>query len=84
VNTQTGRDNKTYPAQMPPPRAWRYRVIMLTHELAHSGLTMRATQRALAERGYRRALGTIHNDLERPMPACRVCTRPPPQLPEPA
>jgi hypothetical protein len=35
VNVQQGRDGKLYPAQMPPPKAWRYRVIVLTHHLAH-------------------------------------------------
>jgi hypothetical protein len=82
--TQTGRDGKTYPAQMPPPRAWRYEVVVLTHELAHGqGLSERATQRELAARGYRRSSGSVHYDLSRPMvrtcPACRAAAG----LPEP-
>ena len=71
--TQRGADQKLYPAVMPPPKAWRYQVIMLTHQLCHGqGLSQRAAQRELADRGYRRSLGTICADLSRPMcPACR-------------
>ena len=76
VNTQRGADGKTYPAQMPPPKAWRWQVIILTHQLAHGGLTVRATQRELARRGYRRSLGTICYDLSRVMPGCNVCQAP--------
>ena len=76
MNVQRGLDGKTYPAQMPPPKAWRWQVIMLTHQLAHGGLTVRATQRELARRGYRRSLGTICYDLSRVMPGCNVCQAP--------
>jgi hypothetical protein len=74
VNVQQGRDGKLYPAQMPPPAAWRWRVIKLTHALAHErGLSVRATQRELASRGYRRSLGSISYDLSRQMPTCSWC-----------
>jgi hypothetical protein len=74
VDFRPGRDHKLYPCQMPPPLAWRWQVVRLTHELAHGqGLTERATQAALAERGYRRSAGTIHADLERLMPTCARC-----------
>ena len=74
VDLQTGRDGKAYPAQMPPPAAWRWRVITLTHALAHErGLSVRATQRELAARGYRRSLGSISYDLSRQMPGCSWC-----------
>jgi hypothetical protein len=52
-------------------------VITLTHQLAHErGLSVRATQRELARRGYRRALGTISYDLSRQMPNCWRCQAP--------
>jgi len=73
VTLQRGRDHKLYPAQMPPPKAWRYEAIMIAHRLCHEqGLSMRAAQRELAALGYRRSLGTIWRDLDRPMcPRCR-------------
>jgi hypothetical protein len=77
VDVQRGLDGKLYPAQMPPPAAWRWRVIKLTHALAHERrLTVRATQRELARRGYRRSLGTISYDLSRQMPTCYRCRAP--------
>ena len=63
-----------YPMDMPTPRAWRWAVVTLTHQLAHEqGMSQRAAQRELLARGYRRSLGTIHGDLTRPMPTCARC-----------
>jgi hypothetical protein len=72
IPVRRGKDGRDYPVQMPPPKAWRYEVIKLTHELAHSqGLSERATQAELLRRGYRRSAGTVHYDLTRPM--CEHC-----------
>jgi hypothetical protein len=91
MDFRPGRDGKSYPAVMPPPKAWRYRVVVLTHALAHeAGLSEPATRRALLARGYSRSAGTIHNDLERLMPTCARCRaaaglpEPPPPPPVPA
>jgi hypothetical protein len=47
-STRTGRDGKSYPAQMPPPLAWRWRAVTLTHRLCHElGYSQRAAQREL-------------------------------------
>ncbi len=73
-STRTGRDGKSYPAQMPPPLAWRWRAVTLTHRLCHElGYSQRAAQRELARRGYRRSLGTVCYDLSRPLPGCARC-----------
>jgi hypothetical protein len=77
VRTKIGKDGKSYPAQMPPPRPWRWEVIKLTHHLAHEiGLSERLTVLALAERGYRRSAGSVHYDLTRLMPTCVRCCPP--------
>jgi hypothetical protein len=69
-----GRDNRLYPAGLPLPVEWRWRVIALCHELAHEqGLSMRQVQAELLRRGYRRSRGIIHFDLGRPMPTCPRC-----------
>ena len=74
IRVRQGRDGKDYPPVMPPPLAWRWQVVRLTHELAHGGgLSERATQRELLRRGYRRSSGTIHVDLTRRLPMCPVC-----------
>jgi hypothetical protein len=78
VQTRRDAEGKSCPAQMPPPRAWRWEVVALTHHLAHEvGLTERLTRLALAVRGYRRSTGSVHYDLTRPMPACSRCCPPP-------
>jgi hypothetical protein len=38
-STRTGHDGKSYPAQMPPPLAWRWRAVTLTHRLCTSWAT---------------------------------------------
>ena len=59
---------------MPPPLAWRWRAVTLTHRLCHElGYSQRAAQRELARRGYRRSLGTVCCDLSRPLPGCARC-----------
>ena len=74
ITVRRGRDGKDYPAVMPPPPAWRWEVVTLTHQLAHEqGLSEAATRRELLARGYRRSAGTVHYDLTRPMPTCAVC-----------
>ncbi len=74
IRTRRGRDGKDYPVTMPPPRAWRWEVITLTHQLAHEqGLSERQTQAELLARGYRRSAGSIHYNLTRPMRSCQVC-----------
>jgi hypothetical protein len=74
ISVRRGRDGKDYPVTMPPPKPWRYKVVVLTHQLAHEqGLSERATQRELLARGYRRSAGTVHYDLTRLMPSCSRC-----------
>ena len=69
AGTRTGRHGKSYPAQMPPPLAWRWRAVTLTRRLCRElGYSPRAAQRELARRGYRRSLGTVCYDLSRPLP----------------
>jgi hypothetical protein len=75
ITTRRGRDGKDYPPVMPPPRAWRYQVVVATHELVHvQGLSQRAAQCELLRRGWRRSTGSIAYDLTRPMVAtCQGC-----------
>jgi hypothetical protein len=74
IQVRRGRDGKDYPATMPPPPAWRYEAIRLTHWLhCEIGLSERATASALLEYGYKRSKTSVHNDLERAMPTCPVC-----------
>jgi hypothetical protein len=74
IRTRRGKDGRDYLVPMPPPLAWRWEVVRLTHQLAHEqGLSEAATRRELLRRGYRRSSGTVHNDLERPMPTCARC-----------
>jgi hypothetical protein len=74
IQTRRGRDGKDYPATLPLPRAWRWQVIELTHQLAHEqGLSEAATRRELLARGYRRSAGSVHYDLTRRMPTCARC-----------
>jgi hypothetical protein len=74
IQTRRGADGKDYPAQMPPPKAWRWQVVTLLHQLVHDqGMSERQAQRELLARGYRRSAGTVHADLTRQMPTCARC-----------
>jgi hypothetical protein len=73
-----GRDNRLYPAGLPLPVEWRWRVITLCHELAHErGMSVRAVQGELWRRGIRRSRGSVWYDLgRRPWPTCPACREP--------
>jgi hypothetical protein len=74
IRTRRGKDGRDYPVEMPTPVEWRWRAIVLTHELVHGqGLSIRQAQFELLRRGFRRARGSIAGDLERKMPTCPRC-----------
>jgi hypothetical protein len=74
IETIRGKDGKRYPVGQPLPLAWGWEVVTLLHELVHDQrMSERQAQRELLARGYRRSTGSIHNDLERPMPGCARC-----------
>lgn len=76
-------DGRLYPPSWPhmPPEE-RQRLADLAHHLhCAGGLSVRATQAAMAERGIRRSTGMIHKDLTRF--ECSKCAPKPPAPPAP-
>lgn len=57
-----GLDGKFYPGH-PLPAAYRAQLVGFEHDLAHAGKSVREIVAALAEKGIRRSVGTVHADL---------------------
>jgi hypothetical protein len=63
IEVAVRRDGRRYPPR-PLTRAERNKIRWLEHDLCHrDGLSIRAAQQAMAERGIRRSVGAIHRDL---------------------
>jgi hypothetical protein len=83
IEVERRRDGRRYPPGGSLPEPLRWRAASLAHQLhCRDGLTIRATQQALAARGLRHSVGMIHRDLTRY--ACDACDGPPQQPGPPA